>query len=129
MFDETISLDRFVAFIKDVFGKNYSVAVKKKQITVIQDSFRGCSILFNEQGGKIVVKGLYGFMPLGWFQAVVVLGIMAVFFVIGLSMGYIVTGVGLIPCAIMLVMMKLPSRSLVRKIQQALDGFAEEQRL
>ena len=95
-----------------------SLLRNRPRVEIVQNAAKGCFITTKEKDGKTICSGPHGFMPSGGLRVAIVLGFFALLFVIGLSMGYLVIGIGFIPAIIVMLLMKAPSRELVSKVSR-----------
>jgi hypothetical protein len=56
----------------------------------------------------------------------VVLSFFVLLFVIGLSMGYLVVGIGVLPMIVLFLLMKVPSQKLVKRVAGILEKLARK---
>ena len=117
VFKRIISLEEIKNILQKNLGSAFQVEVKNNHINVVQDASKGCLVLRREKEGSTTVE-LSGYMPSGGLRAAIILGIIVLLFIFGWQLGYLVIGIGAIPLILALLLMKIPSRSLVGRIEE-----------
>jgi hypothetical protein len=127
VFDKIVTPEKLREMLENEMGSDYRITVKKGRIEIVQDASSGCVIQTKDKNGKTVCSGPYGFMPSGGLRAALIIGVFALFFIIGLRMGYLVIGIGLIPLIILMLLMKAPSRELVSNVSDVMKRIVAGQ--
>jgi hypothetical protein len=125
-FEKPISLTELKAALELKLGSGYRYTVKKYSLVIVQDGVRGCIVTLKPKNGKTVISGPCAFMPSGGLRAVVIVGTLVLLFLVGLSMGVLIVGVGLVQFLILLAIFKLPSRNLVKQVGQLLEEISKD---
>lgn len=117
IFNRIVSREEIKNILQKHLDSVFQVELKNNNINVVQDASKGRLVLSREKDGVTTIE-LSGYMPSGGLRAAIILGVMALLFIIGLQIGYIVIGIGVIPVLLALFLMKAPSRFLVRRIEE-----------
>ena len=125
VFQRVVNAETVKGLLEKELGTTCRLEVKKNRIEIVQDAVKGCALLVKEKDGKTICTGPYGYMPSGGLRAAIVIGALAPLFVIGLSVGYLVVGIGAIPAVILVLLMKVPSRDLVRRVAGIMERLVE----
>jgi hypothetical protein len=116
--------------IKDTLQKDlgpaFRVELKKKRMEIVQDALRACAVQCRQVEGRTVCQGPYGYIPSAGVRSAIILGALAMLFVIGQIMGYLVIGIGVIPMIILMLIMKAPSQELVGRVTAILQNAARK---
>ena len=122
VFDRILTREEITDILKKNLGSAFQVEIKKNSIQVVQDASKGCLVLYQEKDGKTAVE-LSGYMPSGGLRAAIIIGFLVLLFIIGWQLGFLIIGIGVIPFLLMFLLMKLPSRSLVSRIEEILRNI------
>jgi hypothetical protein len=125
-FDKIVTREEIKDLIQKELGPDFRMTVKPKRIEIVQSATKGCAVQVREKGGKTICRGPYGYMPSAGLRAAILIGAFAVMFLIGLSLGYFVVGIGFLPMAILFLLMNAPSRPLVKRVAGILEKTASK---
>ena len=123
-FDRIVSLEEFAEILQKELGVGFDIEVTERSRTsdvkVVQSMWMCCVLRVREKDGRTVCQGPFGFCPSSTgARMAIIFGLLAVFIVIGLSMGYIAFPMA--PAALIgLLIAKAPSRGLVRRVARIL---------
>jgi hypothetical protein len=117
-----VTREEIMDILKKNLGPAFQIEIKKNSIQIVQDASKGCLVLNQEKDNKTTVE-LSGFMPSGGLRAAIIIGLLVLLFIIGWQIGYLIIGVGVIPFLLMFLLMKVPSRPLVIRIDEILRNI------
>jgi len=129
-FDRIVSFDEFADTLQKELGDGFDIEVVERRkisdVKVVQSKWICCVIRVREKDGRTVCQGPFGFCPSSTeVRMAMIFGLLAVFIVIGLSMGYIAFPIA--PAALIsLLIAKVPSRGLVRRVAGILGEAASK---
>lgn len=119
-FDRIVPLEEFAETLQKELGDGFDIEVTERSRTsavkVVQSMWMCCVIRVREKDGRTICQGPFGFCPSSTgARMAIIFGLLAVFIVIGLNMGYL--AFPLLPAALIgLLIAKVPSRGLVRRV-------------
>ncbi|MCX6559475.1 MAG: hypothetical protein NTZ26_03070 [Candidatus Aminicenantes bacterium] len=125
-FDKIMTGEEIKDIIQKELGPAFRMKVKPKRIEIIQDATKGCAVQVRERDGRTICRGPYGYMPSDGLRAAIIIGGFAAMFILGLSLGYFVVGIGVLPMAVLLLLMNAPSRPLVKRVAGILGKVASQ---
>jgi hypothetical protein len=126
VFPKIVTTEELRGMFEKELGSAYRVTVKKNMVEIVQDAAKGCAIQTKDKDGKTICSGPYSFMPSPKLALAVVLSFFVLLFVIGLSMGYLVVGIGVLPMIVLFLLMKVPSQKLVKRVAGILEKLARK---
>ncbi|MCJ7519516.1 MAG: hypothetical protein MUO42_07595 [Anaerolineaceae bacterium] len=121
-FKRIVSGEEIKGIIQKELGSTFGVEVRKNRIEVMQDACRGCLFLFQEKDGQTISSRPVGYMPSGGLRAAIVFGATALFLLTYfLGKNTFVRITGAIPMIFASLLMRLPSRGLVKRVAGILE--------
>ena len=121
-FERIVTGEEIKEVIQKELGSTFSVEIRKNRIEVVQDASRGCLFLFQEKDGQTISSRPVGYMPSGGLRAAIVFGVTALFLLTYfLGKDTLVRIIGAIPMIFASLLMRLPSRGLVKRVAGILE--------
>lgn len=119
VFDRIVTQEEIMNILKKNLGSPFQIEIKKNTVQVVQDASKGCLVICQEKNKRTNVE-LTGYMPSGGLRAAIIIGLLVLLFIIGWQIGYLIIGIGVLPFLLMFLLMKVPSQSLVKRIEEIL---------